>query len=263
MQDKQTELLNGLIIFINNYNEIDKSEVIKRHARMIIRKVLNTEDYNSEIAGIQFTPSIVAHNIPGFENASTTLHRVFQKGKQELISLIETIKMEIKIDSEMSRTYFYNNSSTHVNNTKKVFVVHGHNLEIKYDVARTLEQLGLEPIILHEQPNKGRTLIKKFTDYSDVDFAIVIISADDYGYSKNNKPSEKKFRARQNVVFELGFFIAKLGFEKVFPLVENLSIEKPGDFDGVMYVSYNAEWKQKLVQELKAVGYEIDANKLF
>lgn len=259
---KKVELLEELISFVNNYHQQDKPDVIKRHALMIVEKVLNNDHYVSLINGIKFVPRMVAYNFPGFEDASITYNRIFNQGKQEIISLIQTILKDIEIDSQINSTDKEMIFQRKGSNLKKIFVVHGHNNEIKLDVARTLEKLDLEPIILHEKPNLGRTLINKFTDNSEVDFAIVIVSADDFGYSKMDGAKNKRLRPRQNVVFELGYFIAKLGIEKVFTLIENKETENPGDFDGVVYVPYNGGWKNKLVLELKALGYNIDANKL-
>jgi predicted nucleotide-binding protein len=259
----KVELLNELIDFTNNYNQHDQPDAIKRHVQMVVKKVTGSNDYYSQINDIRFTPNMVAHNIPGFEDASITFYRQFQRGKQELINLIRTVILDIEIDFQINGKEKQYVHSQNPIDLKKVFIVHGHNEEIKWNVARTLEKLHLEAIILHEKPNKGRTIINKFTDYSDVDFAIVIISGDDYGYSKKDGEEKKQLRTRQNVIFELGFFIAKLGIDKVFVLVENSSIEKPGDFDGVVYIPYNSDWKHQLVQELKAAGYELDANRLF
>ena len=56
---------------------------------------------------------------------------------------------------------------------RKVFIVHGHDVEAKLEVARFIEKLNLEPIILHEQANDGLTIIEKIEKYSDVGFGIV------------------------------------------------------------------------------------------
>jgi hypothetical protein len=95
-------------------------------------------------------------------------------------------------------------------NAKKVFIVHGHNDALKTAAARLLTKLELEPIILHEQPNKGRTIIEKFLDYTDVAFALVLLTADDRGGSANEPPENYSLRARQNVILELGFLSAAL-----------------------------------------------------
>lgn len=147
--------------------------------------------------------------------------------------------------------------------TNKIFIVHGHNNEIKQTVARTITKLKLEPIILHEQIEQGRTIIEKFEqNSSEVDFAIILLTADDEGKAKIE--NDYKARARQNVVFEMGYFIGKLGRAKVFLLLEN-GVDKPGDLDGIVYIPIdNADgWKLKLVRELKAAGYRVTADDLY
>ncbi len=148
---------------------------------------------------------------------------------------------------------------------QKVFIVHGHDQEMRESVARTIEKLGLDPIILHEQPNQGRTIIEKFTDYGNVSFAVVLLSPDDMGYPMNESPKKAKARARQNVILELGFFIGKLGRGKVMPLYKvHPNFEMPSDYSGVLYTPYDdsGKWRFTLVTELQAAGYNIDANKL-
>jgi predicted nucleotide-binding protein len=146
-------------------------------------------------------------------------------------------------------------------NRSQVFVVHGHDGAPKAEVARFIERLGFEAIILHERPNKGRALITKFREEAaDVGFAVVLMTPDDLG--KAEKTDDLKPRARQNVVFELGFFIGKLGPERVAALVKG-DIELPSDFDGVVYISLDKEdWQAKLGSELEAAEYTIDWNKV-
>lgn len=149
--------------------------------------------------------------------------------------------------------------------SNEIFVVHGHDEEMKLAVTRAIEKMNLKPIILHEQPNKGRTIIEKFTDSSDVSFAVVILSPDDFGYSKEQIPESGKHRARQNVIFELGFFIGKLDRNRVFILKkEDLNFEMPSNYIGVAYTPYDklGKWIFELARELKSCGYQVDANKL-
>ena len=122
---------------------------------------------------------------------------------------------------------------------KKVFVIHGHDGAARETVVRFLEKLNLEPEILHEQPNEGRTIIEKFEDYADVKFAVVLLTPDDVGAVGEQNP-ELRPRARQNVVFEFGYFIGKLGREGVCALAKG-DIEKPSDSDGVRYVPLDDE----------------------
>lgn len=148
----------------------------------------------------------------------------------------------------------------------QIFIVHGHDEEMKLAVARTLEKLGLEPIILHEQLNQGRTIIEKFESYSgNVSFAIVLLSPDDIGYKKDQSPKSAMFRARQNVILELGYFMGKLGRKNVFVLHRKESnFELPSDILGTLYTPFDPHngWKLTLAKELKEVGYKIDFGKL-
>ena len=94
--------------------------------------------------------------------------------------------------------------------TKEVFVVHGKDDGAKETVARFLTKLGLEPIVLHEQPNQGRTIIEKFEQYAKVGFAVVLLTPDD-SCADADQPGISRPRPRQNVILELGFFLGKLG----------------------------------------------------
>ena len=144
----------------------------------------------------------------------------------------------------------------------KVFIVHGHDNELKQEVARYVEKLGFDAVILHEQASEGKTIIEKIEKYSDVGYAIVLYTECDKGYDKN-KPNEIKNRASQNVVFEHGYLIAKLGRERVCALVKG-DVEKPGDISGVLYVSYDEKgaWKNEVAKEMKTVGYNVDLNNI-
>ncbi len=143
---------------------------------------------------------------------------------------------------------------------RNVFIVHGHNEAVKEKVARFIEHLKLKPIILHEQPNQGRTIIEKFeANSSDVNFAIVLLTADDEGKAK--KETDYKERARQNVIFEMGYFVGLLSRSHVFMLLEE-GVEKPSDLDGIVYTSLKENWKEKLFKELQECGYDVDPKDL-
>ena len=144
-------------------------------------------------------------------------------------------------------------------NYSKVFIVHGHDGELKQSVARIIEKQGIEAIILSEQANLGKTIIEKFEDYSDVGGAICLFTADDFGRSK--KAEEDRARARQNVVFETGYFIGRLGRDHIAILADD-GIEMPSDLSGVVRTN-TGNWQFELLKELKAMGYAIDLNLLF
>jgi predicted nucleotide-binding protein len=142
----------------------------------------------------------------------------------------------------------------------RVFIIHGHNISVKESVARFLEKLGLEAIILHEQPNKGNTVIEKFELHAEVNFAIALMTGDDEARIASSSAPLKR-RPRQNVLFEFGYFIGKLGRNHVCALVEK-DVEIPSDYHGVVYIDLDpaGHWKFDLVRELKAAGFDVDAN---
>ena len=143
--------------------------------------------------------------------------------------------------------------------SKEVFIVHGHDGEAKESVARFLDKIGIVPIILHEQPNKGRTIIEKVEAFSEVGFAVILLTPDDEGKKKG--ADELEPRARQNVLFELGYFIGCLGRDRVCALLRD-EVKVPSDFDGVVWTKMDSGngWKQALGKELEAAGYVIDWN---
>ncbi|MCB1737201.1 MAG: nucleotide-binding protein [Gammaproteobacteria bacterium] len=148
-------------------------------------------------------------------------------------------------------------------NKRKVFIVHGRDNEAKQEVSRFVEKLGLEAIILHEQASAGMTIIEKIEYYSnDADFALVLYTACDHGRGVHETKVHPRNRARQNVVFEHGYLMAKLGRENVCSLVKG-DIETPNDISGVVYVPLDAPgaWKAEVAKELSACGYTI--NRLF
>ena len=143
---------------------------------------------------------------------------------------------------------------------KKVFLVHGRDEIAREGTARFLEKLGLEAIILHEQPNAGRTIIEKVETFAGVAFAVVLLTPDDVGGIASN-PSALNPRARQNVILELGYFIGRLGRAHVAALLKG-DVEKPSDYDGVVYITMDSggAWKLQLARELKTAGLDVDLN---
>lgn len=144
---------------------------------------------------------------------------------------------------------------------RAAFIVHGHDEGPREAVARFLEKLKITPIILHEHANKGRTLIEKFEQHGDVAFAVILLTPDDIGGLAHEK--ELRPRARQNVILELGYFIGKLGRDRVCAITKG-DIEQPSDIVGVAYVEYDdgGAWRQKLAKEIDAAGIEIDWNRV-
>lgn len=139
----------------------------------------------------------------------------------------------------------------------KVFIVHGHDDLMKMEVSNFLVKLGIDAIILHEQANGGKTIIEKIEDNTHVGFGIVLYSPCDEGKKKGD--TDLKARARQNVVFEHGYLIGKLGRDKVCALNKS-EVEVPGDISGIVYISFKDNWKIDIAKELRNAGYAIDMN---
>lgn len=191
-------------------------------------------------------------------------HRSIVKNKIKYIySFIEQLQTEVEVRNLIEGVNKLPSSGVAAKGGTKVFVVHGHNHGVKEAVARFIERIGLQPVILHEQANKNRTVIEKFLDYADVHFAVVLLTGDDEGRIKDSK-SDLKPRARQNVLFELGFFLGKLDRARVCALYEP-EVEVPSDIQGVLFVelSKGDQWKFELVRELQAAGFDVDANKVY
>lgn len=147
-------------------------------------------------------------------------------------------------------------------NYSEVFIVHGHDDLAKTETARFIEKLGFKPIILHEQASSGKTIIEKIESYSNVGFGIVLYTPCDLG-SKKGEEGNLQSRARQNVVFEHGFLIGKIGRKNVCALVKG-KIETPNDISGVVYVAMdeNNGWQLTIARELRNSGYPVDLNKI-
>lgn len=146
----------------------------------------------------------------------------------------------------------------------KIFLVHGRDEAAKHAVARFLERrVGLDVIILSEQPNRGRSILTKFQQEADgAAFAVVLMTGDDMGglraeLAGGEAPAPVR-RPRQNVIFEMGFFIGQLGVDRVCALVP-AGVEKPSDYDGIVYVPLDDQdgWQRKLVTELHAANVPV------
>jgi predicted nucleotide-binding protein len=124
---------------------------------------------------------------------------------------------------------------------KKAFIVHGRDKTPALELARLIERrFPIETIFLEEKPHRGRTLIEKLEDYSNVDFAFITLTPDDIGALKGERPKE---RGRQNVIFELGQFIGKIGRKNVCLLIKG-DIEIPSDLQGIGYHRFYKKIKE-------------------
>ncbi|MDN7820898.1 nucleotide-binding protein [Burkholderia vietnamiensis] len=224
----------------------------------------NTSAYRrfQSAAHLQFRPMMFGENYPQ--------RRHYQDGARENIAqsivLLESAQRALQQDLEDAQHEAAASSDSSVVTpsalSRRVFVVHGHDGEAREMVARFLKAMDFDPVILHEQANQGGTVIEKFEANSDVGFAVVLLTPDDLGRSL--KEAELKPRARQNVLLELGYFIGRLGRNKVCALKRG-DVELPSDYVGVVWEKMDdgGGWKLALARELKAAGHEVDLNKAF
>lgn len=189
-------------------------------------------------------------------------HKAWEDGKLIWTNIIDIMIEEIQSFPSIKKEALSKAApKTDSNQNRKIFIVHGHDDEMVQASARLVTKLGFDPIILREQPNQGRTIIEKFEDYSDVPFAIVLFSPDDEG--KSLKETHLHKRPRQNVIFELGFFLGKLGRQNVVVLHKEVEdFEILSDFQGILFEPYHNGWELKIAKEIKAAGFEVDLNKL-
>lgn len=220
----------------------------------LLRRLFTTaklaEEYTwwGGIASVPLYPSSPQEQLEELqEDISVSLRRLESiKGRLELIPLASGVHQAPRVATR--------------SHSNRVFIVHGHDDAARETVARFLERLGIEAIILHEQATGGRTIIEKLEFYSGVDFAVILLTPDDVG-AKSSERDHLQARARQNVILELGFFVGKLGRAFVCALYRG-PLELPTDYLGVGYVPLDDRggWRLQLAKELKSAGFSIDMN---
>ncbi|MCY4612053.1 MAG: nucleotide-binding protein [Nitrospira sp.] len=239
----------------------------------------NVSSHVTEFDNIRFTPSEIFSYDLGGSYPDLEDDDAYVKGLDSASSLLESMIQEIedfweddkrttsastRWEKQQDGEQALKSSGVQRNDrpsSNQVFVIHGRDEGAKQTVARFLERLGLEPVILHEQANQGRTIIEKFEYHADAQFAVALLTPDDAGSLQGDKNNLSP-RARQNVIFELGFFIGRLGREGVCALTKG-DVEIPSDYAGVVYILLDNSdgWKMRLIKELKSAGFEVDANK--
>jgi predicted nucleotide-binding protein len=202
-------------------------------------------DINNYLSGF-----VAETNQEGFRVAKNAASRIYDYLEEQLLSNGEkrtSDSMPVKPTS-----------STRMSETvpsRKVFIVHGHDEAKKWELKNFLGSLGVEPVILHEQDDLGKTIIEKVEHYADqCSFAFVLFTPDDP--IPESDRIERAWRARQNVVMELGWFMARLGRDRVVILHKG-EVEIPSDILGIVYLSFQkdvVEAGEKIRQRLKGAG---------
>jgi len=212
-----------------------------------------------------------AQNCRRFDCNSGEIFNVFNSGKMSFQGKTTPLSQEIK-------TLYEGGDSSALDATLKkpepqqtanspVFIVYGHDIASRDQLELILRRMGLDPIILANLPAAGDTIIEKLERYlgehGNVGFACVLLTPDDEGY-KAGKVEERKYRARQNVVLELGMVLARIGRRRV-AILHKESVELPSDIFGLIYIGFRErveEIKTNLFRELKAAGYTPNENAL-
>ncbi|MFI3218999.1 MAG: nucleotide-binding protein [Methylococcales bacterium] len=225
-------------------NEYDKWDAF--NTELLQRTIFTTDkfakEYSRYIYGSDF-----------YEKLDKKIHKLDSIiGRLELIPLAHSATQENMKSEKLHQP---------IEKSNKIFIVHGRDDLAKTETARFIEKLGFEAIILHEQASGNKTIIEKIEEHTNVGFAIVLYTPCDVGSLAGE--SSQKPRARQNVVFEHGYLIGKLGRQNVCALVKG-DVEIPNDISGVVYISldnHNA-WHMAIAKELKKAGYPVDMNKM-
>lgn len=153
------------------------------------------------------------------------------------------------------------------NANNRVFVVYGHDETARNHLEAMLRRWGLDPLILDQLPSEGQTIIEKLDKYTaDVHFAVILATPDDEGH-RAGREDEKAYRARQNVVLELGMLLSRLGRSRVAILLkQQANMERPSDIQGLIYIPFKDDLQKEagtiLAKEMAAQGYHIDIAKL-
>jgi predicted nucleotide-binding protein len=253
------KVFNEMIVKISEltYGDDTNLDKINRKLELYIGKCFGKKSrYILDTANTSF----YSYN---FDNQQSQ-RQAWKAGQEQLINIVQVMIEDLELNRVVDvKEVKDSGQSNEV--PKSIFLVHGHDQALKEEVARFVEKLGLDVIILHEQASGGKTIIEKFEDFSQVGFAIVLLSPDDEIVKTDQKGEKSTFyRARQNVIFEMAFFIGALGRSKVFSLLKGDKIDIPSDYSGVVYTSYDSgKWKMELIKEMKNVGYDIDANLAF
>lgn len=223
-------------------------------------------EYNEQLLTRRFSTSKVAkayqfvgfYGFGGVGSLQQELKFVQDCIRQQLRKL-ESIRSQLELysyePSFLAREAYSGSQAVHQGT--KLFIVHGHDNATKMELADFLRKVtGDEPIILHQQPDSGRTTIEKFEQIaSQARFAIILLTPDDVGHER--QAEENRDRARQNVIFEFGYFIGRLGRKNVVALYKE-GVELPSDIHGVLYKPLSGNWHTELAKELRAAGVDAD-----
>ncbi len=250
----QSHLKAGEVILSNRPIDKDEYKTWEMVARNYLEKAFGNSSPN--IASVMNAGKYGSFPINSGDDWRDN-HRAksLQTQLSNLRGLIELLKTEASLRED------HIIASSNPTQGHRIFLVHGHDERALHETARFLEKLKQEVVILREQPNAGLTIVEKFESYADVVFAVILLTADDKGGPRESDFGSLRDRARQNVIFELGYFIGRLGRNRVCALYQK-DVEIPSDYSGVLYLPFDQHgaWQLQLAKELRAAGLPVDMN---
>lgn len=225
----------------------------RNRTEVVLRAVFGEDSVTlKKFSSVKYTPGMY------FSGMDTSGYQ--PAGVRQVIAILESAKLEIEI-AEESRDPGPPDAEDGGVASTRVFIVHGQDNARKYELEAYLQKLLADaPVILHQEPNGGRVLIEKFEESAaSVGFAVVLLTADDLGRSAALETGDERPRGRQNVVFELGFFIGLIGRARVAVLFDH-GVELPSDISGLVYIPLDdaGAWKGKLASELDHAMIPVD-----
>lgn len=235
----------------------DDFDAWKSEAGVVLRHAVGANDpLVTQFEKVSYSLSFFSDRTP--QSAFDAARR---RGVQRATSILRAAITQVKLTEESRGS----SDGDDLSSRTRIFIVHGHDEGLKETVARFLLRLtGSEPVILHEQSSGSATIIEKLERFTaTARYAVVLATGDDIGRSASAQPGDELPRARQNVVFELGYFFAALGRSNV-ALLYQPGVERPSDTDGIVHIPIDESggWRVLLTRELEGAGIEVDRSAL-
>lgn len=254
--EKGNELLEKSI---SNYEELEKLfDKWDDFNNELLKRIFTTDEYQNVYMYSESTICFSSfYGEPSYSEKIEKLKKAIRDKNNYLETLIEKLELIPVVDSIVNNSPLIN-----YKDSKKVFIVHGRDELAKTNLEVLLQEMGLETIVLHRQADEGQTVIEKFEKHgSDVGYAFILLTPDEIAYlahedSLLDSERQKEKRARPNVIFEFGYFVGKLGRNRVCCLYTS-GVTLPSDLNGFVYKQYNSSVEEiawSIQKDLKAVG---------
>jgi predicted nucleotide-binding protein len=229
----------------------------------LLKRIFTTHELAEEYSQYGFGIIAIGH-VSSLGEDIVDLHKNIDRKIHRIDSIIERLELIPLNAPSQSAAPAVQSGNVSPTRSNKDFVVHGRDEVAKTSLEVFLHEIGLEPIVLHRQADQGLTIIEKFEKYSDVGYAFILLTPDEVAYlrseeKKSDEERTKEFRARPNVIFEFGYFVAKLGRSRVCCLHTG-DVALPSDVSGMIYKKFNnsiEEVAYGITKDLKAAGYAL------